>query len=189
MCEYEKSLVVWIDGELEADAALELERHLQTCEGCSAKAGQYREVSRAFAAYCAAAPVAKRRSRLRWATAGVAGFAAAAAIILWTLGLPVEQLPLQVPKTAQPPAIAFETQPANIPPPVKKVHRQTIAKRNQIPEPTVTGMEPFIEIAIPADAIFAPGAVPPGFTFAADLSINGDGSPRFLRVQPGVYLK
>jgi anti-sigma factor RsiW len=76
MCEYEKSLVACIDGELETDTALELERHLQTCDSCSAKASQYRELSRAFAAYCAAAPVRKSSFRWRW-TAVAAGFAAA----------------------------------------------------------------------------------------------------------------
>ena len=183
MCEFEKSLVAWIDGELEPDVALELERHLQICESCSAKAGLYRQVSRAFAVYCAAGPVPKGKPRLRWMTAGVAGLAAAAAMILWMLRLPVERLPLQVPKTEHPPAIAFETVP---PAPVKNVHRQTIAKRNQVPEPSVTGLEPFVEIAIPADAIFAPGAVPPGVTFTAALGIGDDGSPRILRLQPGL---
>lgn len=182
MCEYESILVAWIDGELEPDVALELERHLRTCESCSAQASQYREVSRAFAAYCAAAPVPKSRSRVRWTTAGVAGLAAAAAMILWTLRLPVEQLPLQISKTAQPPAIAFEMPPT----PVRNVHRQTIAKHNLVPQPSVTGLEPFVEIAIPGDAIFAPGALPPGVTFTAALGIGGDGSPRILRLQPGL---
>jgi hypothetical protein len=33
-----------------------------------------------------------------------------------------------------------------------------------------------VEIAIPADAIFPPGAVPEGFSFAADVTIAPDGS-------------
>ncbi len=188
MCEYENSLIAWIDGELEPDAAMEVEHHLQICASCSAKVSQYREVSRAFAAYHAAAPIPKSSFPWRW-TAVAAGFAAAAVMILWMLPRSVEQLPLQSPKAAEPPAMAFKTQPATAPAPVTKVHHQTIAKRNAIPPAAWTGLEPSIEIAIPADAIFAPGAVPPGFTFAADLSMNGDGSPRFLRVQPTVYLK
>ncbi len=182
MCEYEKSLIAWIDGELETDTALELERHLQTCEICSAQASQYRQVSRAFAAYYAAAPVPKRASRVRWTTAGAIGLAAAAAMILWTLPRPVEQLQLQAPKTARPPAIAFETQPA----PVKMARHQTMAKRNDISKAAWTATEPFVEIAIPADALFAPGALPPGVTFIADLGIGDDGSPRILRLQPGL---
>jgi len=188
MCEYENSLIAWIDGELEPDVALDVQRHLRTCASCSAKVSHYREVSQAFATYCAAVPVRKSSFPWRWATVA-AGFAAAAALILWMLPLPVEQLPLHSPKAAEPPAMAFATQPVSVPAPVKKVHHQTIAKRNEIPPAAWTGLEPSIEIAIPADAIFAPGAVPPGFTFTADLSMNGDGSPRFLRVQPTVYLK
>ncbi len=188
MCEYENSLIAWIDSELEADVALEIERHLRICASCSAKADQYKEVSSAFAAYHAAAPIWKSSFPWRWASVAT-GFAAAAAMILWMLPQPVEQLPPYSPKAAEPPAMAFAKQPVSIPAPVKKVHHQAIAKRNEIPPAAWTGLEPSIEIAIPADAIFAPGAVPPGFTFAADLSIGGDGSPRFLRVQPTVYLK
>jgi len=188
MCDYENNLNAWIDCELEPDVALDVEHHLQICASCSTKVSQYREVSREFAAYHAAVPVRKSSFPWRWATIA-AGFAAAAAMILWMLPLPVEQLQLQSPKAAEPPAMAFETPRPSVPAPLKKVHHQTTAKRNEIPPAAWTGLEPSIEIAIPADAIFAPGAVPPGFTFAADLSMNGDGSPRFLRVQPTVYLK
>jgi anti-sigma factor RsiW len=184
MCEYEKNLVAWIDGELESDAALALQGHLPSCESCSAKAGQYREVSRAFAAYHAAMPVQKSRPRLRWMAVSAAGLAAAAATILWMFRLPVEQLPLQPARVPEPPAIAFETSP-----PATVVHRQAALKRDQTTHAAWTAMEPFVEIAIPGDALFAPGAMPPGFSFAADLSIGSDGSPRVLRVQPGIYLK
>lgn len=44
--------------------------------------------------------------------------------------------------------------------------------------------EPPIEIAIPADAIFPPGAVPPGISFTADLTISADGSPERLGLRP-----
>ena len=188
MCEYENSLIAWIDGEMEPDAALDVEHHLRICESCSIKASQYREVSQAFATYCAAVPIRKNSFPWRW-TAVAAGFAAAAAAILWMLPGSVEPLPLPSPKASHAPAMAFQTQPASVPAPVKRVHHQTIAKRTEIPPAAWTGLEPSIEIAIPADAIFAPGALPPGVTFTADLSIGGDGSPRILRVQPTVYLK
>jgi len=38
--------------------------------------------------------------------------------------------------------------------------------------------------AIPAEAIFPPGAFPEGFQFIADLSIAEDGSPQGLRIIP-----
>ena len=187
MCEYENRLIAWIDNELEADASRELEHHLEMCPGCSGKIREYREVSRAFAAYHASPHAKKSRLALPWAAAGAIGTAAIAAAILWMLRVPVEHLPLPAPKIAKPPAIAFET---GWHAPLGTVRPRAVAQRHAIPrQPAWPGMEPFVEIAIPGDAIFAPGALPPGMSFAADLSIASDGSPRVLRVQPGVYLK
>jgi hypothetical protein len=44
--------------------------------------------------------------------------------------------------------------------------------------------QPTIEIAIPSDALFPPGAVPEGFAFVADLSLAQDGSPAELALRP-----
>jgi len=44
--------------------------------------------------------------------------------------------------------------------------------------------EPHIEIAIPAEDVFPPGAVPPGMSFSADLTISPDGSPERLGLRP-----
>jgi hypothetical protein len=44
--------------------------------------------------------------------------------------------------------------------------------------------EPPIQIDIPADAMFPPGAVPPGMRFTADLTIASDGSPERLGLRP-----
>jgi hypothetical protein len=43
---------------------------------------------------------------------------------------------------------------------------------------------PHVEIAIPADAMFPPGAAPPGMSFAADLTISADGSAERLGLRP-----
>jgi anti-sigma factor RsiW len=45
-------------------------------------------------------------------------------------------------------------------------------------------VEPPIQIDIPADAMFPPGAFPPGMTFSADLTISADGSPERLGLRP-----
>ena len=195
MCEYESKLVAWIDGELEAADSLQVELHLRDCEMCRDRVRDYREVSRAFAAFHAAPPIGRKRVRSAWAAAGALAIAATAAAILWMVQTPVQQLPFPAPKIALPPAVAFETKPAGsaIPAkaaPYKTVQKQAVARRNAIrQQPVWSNMEPFVEIAIPADAIFAPGAMPAGFTFAADLGIDGDGSPGVLRVQPGIYVK
>jgi hypothetical protein len=43
---------------------------------------------------------------------------------------------------------------------------------------------PAIRIAIPADEIFPPGAVPEGVAYIANLSLAADGSVQGLRLQP-----
>jgi hypothetical protein len=57
---------------------------------------------------------------------------------------------------------------------------QSSQARNLSPFPP----EPHIEIAIPAYAMFPPGAVPPGMSFTADLIISADGSPERLDLRP-----
>jgi anti-sigma factor RsiW len=47
-----------------------------------------------------------------------------------------------------------------------------------------TPAEPAIQIAIPAAAMFPPGAVPEGLTFIADVTIAADGSAERLRLRP-----
>jgi anti-sigma factor RsiW len=44
--------------------------------------------------------------------------------------------------------------------------------------------EPSVQIAIPAAAMFPPGAVPEGVNFVADLSIGADGSVQQVRLHP-----
>ena len=43
--------------------------------------------------------------------------------------------------------------------------------------------ESAVQIAIPADAMFAPGAVPKGMNFIAELSIAPDGSVKQVRLR------
>ena len=43
---------------------------------------------------------------------------------------------------------------------------------------------PAVEIAIPADAIFPPGAVPAGVSFTADVTLASDGSTEQIRLRP-----
>jgi hypothetical protein len=44
--------------------------------------------------------------------------------------------------------------------------------------------EPVIQIAIPADEMFPPGAVPEGMHFVAEVTIGADGSAEGLRLHP-----
>jgi hypothetical protein len=51
------------------------------------------------------------------------------------------------------------------------------------PNANWVSFEPAIQIAIPVEAMFPPGAVPEGITFIADLSIAADESVQGLRLQ------
>jgi hypothetical protein len=44
--------------------------------------------------------------------------------------------------------------------------------------------EPTIQILIPADALFPPGALPEGVDFVADLRLAAEGSPARLALRP-----
>jgi hypothetical protein len=47
--------------------------------------------------------------------------------------------------------------------------------------------EPAIQVAIPAEAMFPPGAVPEGMNFVADVSIGADGRVEQLRLRPARF--
>jgi anti-sigma factor RsiW len=187
MCEFEARLIAWIDGELEPEARGEMERHLEVCEGCSAKAAEYREVSRAFAAYVSAQPGSRQRHPARKVAIVAGAVAAAAAVVTTWLPRPSQIPPPAMPlHIAAPPAFAFAL-PAAAPALVKRLHRAVATSaKSHVAQMSVV---PVIEIAIPADAMFAPGAFPPGFAFPADLSIANDGFPEALRVRPANYVK
>lgn len=188
MCEYEAKLIAWLDDELDAGAAREIELHLDSCEICASQAAAYREISQAFAAYCdSSAVIVSRRTRSRYIAWAALSTAAAAAAMLWMLGQPPATLPPLNLKIAEPPAMALVITPPAPHETIKRVHRaaNTVAAA---PGREINA-EPIVEIAIPADAIFPPGAFPTGLAFAADLSIGGDGSTETLRVRPAAYLK
>lgn len=191
MCEFETKLIAWIDGELDAEASHQIEDHLEACGACAAKTAGYREVSQAFAAYYDLPLAGKQPARPR-RTALYAGSiaAAAAAAVVWMLPFPSAPPPAPR-KTAEPaPAIAF-VKTAAVPAATTndRARRRRSVRSVATAKPEPIDAQPTVEIAIPADEIFAPGAFPAGFAFAADLSIRGDGSPEALRVRPASYLK
>jgi predicted anti-sigma-YlaC factor YlaD len=184
MCEFEKRLIAWMDCETEAVETLEIERHLGVCTACSARASKYREVSRSFADYCGAIASRKNSRPLLWAAFSAAAvLTATAAMVMLMLFPRVDPLPIQRPAFAEAPAMALRTAPVNPAAPAKLIRRRLRAKRAEMPQ-AAWSLEPSIEIAIPIEAVFAPGAVPPGFSFAAELGIANDGSSRGLWLRP-----
>jgi anti-sigma factor RsiW len=196
MCDYSGKLIPWLDHELAENEAADVERHLQVCAECRSELDSCERVSRAFDAYCdadsnAAKVAAKtskaRRSLPRWILVG-SGAAAAAAIAL-LLTLPqrtVEQPQLHPQAAAAPFAIVPESAPVAIHavPPIRRSLRRHAVAPAQNQNTGWAPYEPAIQIAIPAEAMFPPGAIPEGVNFTADLSIGADGSVQRLGLRP-----
>jgi anti-sigma factor RsiW len=197
MCDFSKRLIAWIDRELPESEAMNLERHVAACAECSERLAAFRRTSSAFNAYCEATFAAEmRRMSPRWlvTTCTAAGFAAAAAIAA-LLMLPrhqVAQVPPTAPSATEAPLTPIERtqhQYASVRP--ARSHKsqhataaETPVQASQLGNISRLPAEPPIQIAIPADAMFPPGAVPPGMSFTAELTISADGSAERLGLHP-----
>jgi len=182
MCEASEILMAWLDGELEESGAAEMEQHLRECAPCREQAGAYRRAAEAFGAYCDAycerSLSAKARPQVRpWLPIAkwVAGIAAAVvAFFLLLLGAPMSQSPART-------AAAVEVAaPAGTQGLQRGAGTILAGESTTSPSPE----EAAVEITIPADAIFPPGAVPPGVAFSADVMIAPDGSAQEIRLRP-----
>jgi hypothetical protein len=108
---------------------------------------------------------------------------AAAAAVLFMVFQPkaVKQTPVRPRVAEAAPAVVVETETATKL--VKKVHRRHVTVPMKTPNASWASAEPSIQIAIPVEAMFPPGAVPEGITFIADLSMAADGSVQGLRLR------
>jgi hypothetical protein len=165
MCEYSGRLIAWLDRELEDQEATNVDWHVGRCAECRCAVSAYQQVSGAFLlCYEATITVKKRSNKRLWALGGVA----AAAAILWAFLLAqprAEKLAAHIPSPPHAPPMAFERPPA----PVARV--RSLRRRDPDPVPVRSrwiAVEPMVEVALPADALFPPGAVPAGFSFIAD---------------------
>jgi hypothetical protein len=181
MCDFSGKLVAWMDRELPDNEAADVERHVRDCSECRKRVDAYEEVSRAFAAHCDAAMEQATRRRLpRWVPVLASAAATAAALFLVFLPKSVKQISVRPPVTDASPAIILE----NALKPIKRVNRRHGIAPVKTPNANWALPEPVIQIAIPVEAMFPPGAVPEGITFIADVSMAADGSVQGLRLQP-----
>jgi len=197
MCDYSRKLIAWIDRELPENEATELERHVAVCAVCREQLVSCEWASRAFNAYCEATFAAATQRKLPgWLpAAGVAAGVAAAAAIAAVLMLPRQQealVPPDAPPAAEAPHAPIkqaEHQDASVRP-LRSHNNQHAsameapARASQVRNISSFPAEPPIQIAIPADAMFPPGAVPPGMIFTAELTISADGSAERLGLRP-----
>jgi len=181
MCELQPKLLAWFDGELAPDEAAAVERHVAACEDCRVQSAAFRKTSQAFNLYCDAVLSTHAKPKIpRWipALAGAAGLAAAALLLAFA------RTRVQQPPPAPAPVAALNALPVSVPQPAprKTLHRKhatpPVPRQVQQWQPVET-----VEIAIPAEAMFAPGALPEGLKFFADMSIAPDGSVRQVRLR------
>jgi anti-sigma factor RsiW len=188
MCDYSGKLLAWLDGELENDDMASVQRHIEECIECQGRINCLKQVSRAFEVYCDAVVSAKVPARVpRWVpVASVAAVATiAAALLLIFLRPRVEPVGLPPSVKVAPPTVVLETK---APTPAKAVHRRRVAPVRQVQSQNANWSalpgEPAIQIAIPAESMFPPGAFPEGVTFIADLNLAPDGSAQQIRLRP-----
>jgi anti-sigma factor RsiW len=188
MCDFSGKLIAWLDRELPAEEAASVERHLEACSECRSRIDAFKKVSSEFDAYCGEAIASSaRRGTPRWVPTVSAACAAAALVALF-LALPRTRVeppvfhPSQIAADTASAVVAKEL-PADVHP-IQKVPRRPAVAPAQSQNAYFQPEQPVIQIAIPADEIFPPGAVPEGMHFAADLTIAADGSAEGLRLRP-----
>ena len=204
MCEYSKRLIAWMDAELAESEAAEVEQHVRACPACGKCVSACEEICREFAAYYAAfmqtRPVARRQKASGWVpiAASVAAVAAMLMIAFMTRSakqVPTIQQAAAIPSTVETSPIPKTTAPASLlaaedhyrPYRQQKAIRVGQPRRTTKLESTKAEwamIEPAIQIAIPAEAMFPPGAVPEGVTYIANVSLGPDGLVQGIRLQP-----
>jgi hypothetical protein len=181
MCNCFGKLIPWLDHELSVQEAADVKRHVRVCAECRSNLDRYKQVTGAFEAYCEAAMALKMHRRMpRWAPVLIGAVAAVAALLLAIPRDRVAQPPVHSSVIAATRAVVVETAPAAI----KRTHRRHVVRPVRSRDTDLLPADLAIAIAIPAEAMFAPGAVPEGVNFIAELSIAADGSAKGIRLQP-----
>jgi hypothetical protein len=160
-----------------------VEHHVERCQDCRRRVAAYRQVSETFHAYCDAVMTAEARRRVpRWMPV-FAGTVVAAAVILLAFPRTRVEPPLVGP------TINSASMPVPAPTPAEPASRKaTTRRRHAVPRvqeraAEIQPMDTAIQIAIPAEAMFPPGAMPNGINFIADMTIAPDGSVQQVRLR------
>lgn len=188
MCDESGKLMALLDGELAAGEAAEVERHLGACAECSGRLRSYERLSHCIDAYCdekleASEPRGAVPGKSALVGAGAAAVVAIAVVFLLVPRVRDVRPSAGLPRAAAPVAVVAQA-PHVSPSPVRKIHRHPESAPAPVREANWLPAEPGIQIAIPADAVFPPGAVPEGVTFVADVRIAADGSAQQVIVWP-----
>ncbi|HEV8038437.1 MAG TPA: zf-HC2 domain-containing protein [Bryobacteraceae bacterium] len=183
MCKFSSKLVARLDSELPAAEAAAMDLHVAACRECREQAEAFRGVSHAFAVYARAVPPRAARSPRRWLWVPAAIAAAVLTVFLiWPRWLPSTQPNLQRRAEAIPAMTAAVPLKAAVA--VASVRHARAPKRVQKQVSAWMPAEPTIQIIIPADALFPPGALPEGVGFVADLRLASNGAAGGLALRP-----
>jgi anti-sigma factor RsiW len=183
MCDVQAKLIAWLDCELSSDEAAGVERHIEGCKECRSRLAAYEQVTETFDVYCDGVVAAKMRRRVpRWVPLLASAVAATVMVYFAIPRTRTDPPPVLIPATTA----ASVALPA--PPEVESVPRKTIHTRRprapvQVRAAKWQPMETAVQIAIPADTMFPPGAMPKGLNFIAELSIAPDGSVKQIRLR------
>lgn len=209
MCEFAEKLIACLDRELPEEDSVIVEQHVLGCAECRREVEIYRTLNEMIDRYCEAAilaaPEKRERARLRVRRAVFRGTAAiAASVLLVFLATPVRRflwidspaanaVPAITLNRAAIPSIALEKTPmvqtaaAQAPRPTPKPplsHQAGLVSTSRKRNESLWPDQAPVYIAIPADALFPPGALPEGVGFVADVNLRPDGSAQRLRLQP-----
>jgi anti-sigma factor RsiW len=189
MCEYSERLIAWMDGELAESEAAEVERHVRACAACRECVSVYEDASRQFAAYYGAAtqvrPTAPRIQKVPlWIPVAAAVAAVAAMLAMAFMPRSAKQIPVVQQVAAIPSPVATAPIVHATSAVVQAVAKRHVAAHRKSHDTDWAMAEPAIQIAIPADAMFPPGAVPEGVTYIANVSLGANGLIQGIQLQP-----
>jgi len=183
MCDVSGKLIAWMDGELAENEVADVKHHIRGCSECRSRVEAFGEISRLVVAYCDAAAEAGPRRRLPLWIPALVGAVAVVALLLFTFRpAEVKPIPVIVRAAAPAPVAVPETVPVLTNVKARAAHRRHESPPRRNSNPDWAFANPAFQIVIPADAMFAPGAVPEGTIFRADLSMAPDGSVQGLRL-------
>jgi anti-sigma factor RsiW len=183
MCDLQAKLIAWLDRELSSDEAAGVERHIEGCKECRSRLAAYEQVTETFDMYCDAVVAAKMRRRvLRWVPVLASAVVATVMVYFAIPRTRIDPPPVLIPATTAA-SVALPAPPEVESVPRKTIHRQHPRAPVQVRTAKWQPMENAVQIAIPADAMFPPGAMPKGLNFIAELSIAPDGSVKQIRLR------
>jgi anti-sigma factor RsiW len=188
MCKYSTKLIAWLDRELEPEEMAELEQHFRNCGECRSNVAKYERASQIFDDYChVVVNAAPDRDQRRWlpilaAAAAILILVGTAAVVSRIRVHPIAPSPTAIAQPAPSPLFA---EPATLPANAMRPRRaRPKPVRTQAGHAIPSLPQPAVEVAIPADSMYPPGAVPEGVNFIADVNFAPDGSARQMRLRP-----